>query len=67
MMNGHHNGDAALVRASSRILVPCTIDQYVDLSKVSEDFKVVEMAVASERVVDLRPEGGSGGTVRCVP
>ena len=47
--------------------MPCTIDQYVDISKVSEDFKVVEMAVASERVVDLRPEGGSGGTVRCVP
>ena len=47
--------------------MPCTIDQYVDISKVSEDYKVVEMAVASERVVDLRPEGGSGEAVRCVP
>ena len=56
-----------VLKASLRLFVPCTIDQYVDISKVSEDFKVVEMAVASERVVGLRPEGGSGGAVRCVP
>ena len=66
-MNGH-NDDAALVPRSTGsesvvggVFVPCTVDQYVDLSKVSEDFKVIETAV------DLRPEGGSGRAVQYVP
>ena len=37
-----------VLKASLGVLVPCTIDRYVDISKVSEDFKVVEMAVPSE-------------------
>ena len=62
-MNGN-NDDAALVPRGSEnvvgwVFVPCTVDQYVDFSKVSGDFKVIETAV------DLRPEGGSGRTVQC--
>ena len=61
-----HNDDAALVPRGSEsvvggVFVPCAVDQYVDLSKVSGDFKVMETAV------DLRPEGWSGRTVQYVP
>ena len=64
-MNGH-NDDAALVPCGSEsvvggVFVPCAIDQYVDLSKALEDFKVIETAVG------LRPECGSGRTVQYVP
>ena len=60
------NDDVALVPCGSEsvvggVFVPCVVDQYVDLSKVSEDFKVIETAV------DLRLEGGSGRTVQYVP
>ena len=66
MMNGHHNGDAALVRASSRILVPCTIDQYVDLSKVSEDFRAVNGAIAPVKLSArrIRDKGVSAPMIR---
>ena len=64
-MDGH-NDDAALILRGpesvvEEVFVPCAVDQYVDLSKVSEDSKVIETAV------DLRPEGGSGQTVQYVP
>ena len=64
-MNGR-NDDAVLVLRGSEsavggVFAPCAVDQYVDLSKVSEGFKVIETAA------DLRPEGGSGRTVQYVP